>query len=158
MHVSTIDSASKTGDVAATRSAQDPTGTIDGAQTPELIPNDVAYALFFNFVAGRATKEERSSLTSYLRQHHLDAINPDALISVGNDFQRASNSVSQVGGVTADVLRQRTVVINDAVSSLTARIGSDGADRLRRHVTEYLKTKVKIIPGPTMPAADHGMK
>src|SRR6266550_5251571 len=75
---------------SATAEPQDPKGTIDGAKTPDLIPDEVAYSLFFNFVAARVTKDEKNSLRSYMRQHNLDAISVDALIGAGNDVQRAS--------------------------------------------------------------------
>lgn len=61
--------------------SQDPPGTIDGAFTPELIPDDVAYSLFFNFVAGRGTEKQKNSLKSYMQQVQLGDIDVEALIS-----------------------------------------------------------------------------
>src|SRR6266478_5535709 len=72
---------------------QDPLGTINGAVTPELIPDDVAYSLFFNFVAGRGTEKEKNSLKSYMRQVQLGDIDVEALISISQEYQQALNTI-----------------------------------------------------------------
>jgi hypothetical protein len=145
---------------ATAQPPQDPIGTIDGATTPDLIPDEVAYSLFFNFVAGRVTRDERNSLRSYMRLHNLDVISVDALIGAGNDFQSASKTIDELAGsLTPQVLKQRkAALIKERIASLPDRLGTPGADDVRRHVREYLKTKVKIIPGPVMPSASHEMK
>ena len=39
------------------QTSKDPPGTIDGSFTPQLIPDVVAYELFFNFFSNRAPNE-----------------------------------------------------------------------------------------------------
>src|SRR5262245_50822263 len=46
---------------------QDPTGTIDGATQPDMIPDRVAYSLLFRFLSGRNTEDEKNRARAYLR-------------------------------------------------------------------------------------------
>src|SRR5215216_5276565 len=46
---------------------QDPTGTIDGATQPDMIPDRVAYSLLFRFLSGRNTEDEKNRARAYVR-------------------------------------------------------------------------------------------
>jgi len=149
---------------------QDPPGTIDGAVTPDLIPDDVAYALFFKFLAGRRTVEQKSSLRSFVKQRPLLAdIDVEALMRVADEFQEAYKAIENDEKSLAAasdhrspkldaqfaLLKQRKLsLVNERVGALPNIIGTDGAERLRRHVIEYVKRKVKIAPPPSMPPMD----
>lgn len=150
---------------------QDPTGTIDGAATPNLIPDEVAYSLFFNFLAGRTTEKEKNTLKSYMQQAQLADVNLEALLSTAQEYQRDLNAIDEQRsallndnhqGVTGienrlNELNQRKLdLVNEKLASLPNRLGKAGAENVRRHVMEYIKRKVKIIPGPVAPMSFHG--
>jgi hypothetical protein len=160
----------KESDVATKALAQDPPGTIDGAVSPQLIPDDVAYSLFFNFVAGRQTEKERNRLKSYLQQVQLAEIDTEALISISQEYQRAVDDIDTKQSALsrtnhlqnkdleiqlAELQQRRLALVDEKVKSLPARLGDRAAENVRRHVMEYIKRKVKIIPGPTMQPTQH---
>ena len=149
---------------------QDLPGTIDGSVSPHLIPDDVAYSLFFNFVAGRGTEKEKDSLKSYLQQVQLGDIDLEALISVSQEYQNALNnidtqqsalaranhqSMSNIETQLKEFKQRKLALVNEGVESLPDRLGRAGAENVRRHVMDYIKRKVKIIPGPVMPPTAH---
>lgn len=65
-----------------TPSRVDPPGTIDGATTPEKIPDHVAYLALFRMVSNRRTASEQNAIRSYLKY------------TVGLDNQRTGQSCS----------------------------------------------------------------
>lgn len=155
--------------LTATKATQDPPGTIDGAVTPELIPDDVAYSLFFNFVAGRGTEKAKNSLKSYMTQVQLGNIDLEALMSTSDEYQRALNaidsqstldrtshkSIHDIETQLNELKQRKLALVNEKVKSLPDRLGPSGAENVRRHVMKYIKRKVKIIPGPVMPPTAH---
>ena len=60
---------------------QDAPGTIDGAANPQAIPDATAYALLFNFFAGR-DESERGKLKAYCKQTMLADVELDGLLTV----------------------------------------------------------------------------
>lgn len=52
---------------ATTPLPQDPTGTIDGATQPDMVPDRVAYSLLFRFLSGRNTEDEKNRARAYVR-------------------------------------------------------------------------------------------
>lgn len=149
---------------------QDPPGTINGAVTPELIPDDVAYALFFNFLAGRRTLDQKNSLRSFITQRPLLAdIDVEALMRVADEFQEAYKAIenderafaaasdhrrSDIDAQFALLKQRKLSLVNEKVGALPNIIGTDRAEKVRRHVMEYVKRKVKIAPPPPMPPMD----
>ncbi|MGI9065328.1 MAG: hypothetical protein ACR2HX_02845 [Pyrinomonadaceae bacterium] len=85
-HLMSTTSATEGFTAHARASSQDPPGTIDGAVTPELIPDDVAYSLFFNFVGGRETEKAKNALKSYMQQVQLGDVDLEALISTSQEY------------------------------------------------------------------------
>lgn len=162
--------ASKGLPVPAETVLQDPAGTIDGSVSPHLIPDDVAYSLFFNFVAGRGTEREKNSLKSYMQQTQLGDVDLEVLISVSQEYQNALNNIDTQQSSLAranhqnlrdietqlnDLQQRRVGLIKNKVKSLPNRLGETGAANVRHHVMEYIKRKVKIVPGPVMPEMAH---
>ena len=140
---------------------QDPPGTIDGAITPELIPDDIAYSLFFKFVAGRRTDDEKNRLRFYLQQRDLDGIDVEALIRTADELQEADRALDNdqialtvpprdrspaMEARVAGLKERKRALVNEEVALLPNRVGQNGAERVRRHVIEYMKRKIKIIP------------
>ena len=149
---------------------EDRPGTINGAERPDLIPDDVAYALFFNFLAGRRDQGEKNSLKSYIRQQPLLAdIDPEALMRIADEFQVAYKAIedeerelaagshnrsSTVAAMFALLKNRKLALVNQKAGALPNFIGTDGAEKVRRHVMEHVKRKVKIAPPPPMPRMD----
>jgi len=155
---------------AAPGPTEDAPGTIDGAVTPDLIPDDVAYALFFNFLAGRETKAQKNSLKSFFKQRpQLAGIDAEVLMMVADEFQEAYKAIEKEEAALAATSHNRSSTLDDRFALLKQRklslvdekvgalpniIGMDDAEKVRRHVREYVKRKVKIAPPPPMPAMD----
>jgi hypothetical protein len=156
--------------VAARATLQDPIGTIDGSVTPEQIPDEVAYSLFFNFIAGRGTEKAKSSLRAYMQQVQLADIDLENLTLISDEYQNAVRSLdteqsalveshhhnmAEIEAELNSLQLQRQLLVSAKVALLTSRLGATGAEKVRRHVMEYIKRKVKIIPGPGTPQMAH---
>src|SRR5260370_28142991 len=69
-------------------------GTIDGAVTPELIPDDVAYSLFLNFLAAHQSPDQKNSMKAYFKYHpQLNGIDVDTLMRVAEEFQAVNKAI-----------------------------------------------------------------
>ena len=138
-----------------------PTGTINVAVTPQLIPEDVAYSLFFRFVANHRSGEQRNRLRSYIRQGILSDIDVDALIVVADDFRQAAaiidndqralssgslQSTFAIESQFAKLRELRVALVNEKVRQLRTSIGDNDTEKIRRYVMEYVRRRVKIIP------------
>lgn len=149
---------------------QDPPGTIDGSLTPELIPDTVAYSLFFNFFLNRE-KNERGKLQAYISQTPLQGLSVDALIAaaayykervapIDAQVQAISDNHPQLTGRNSSTITdqlallrsQREVVTMEVVESLSSRLGSEGAKAIRKHIDQRIKPNIKIVPGPSLTA------
>jgi len=147
---------------------QDPIGTIDGAITPESIPDDVAYALFFQFFSNRNTSE-KGRLQAYCTQTALATVKLDALLAAAEHYQsqvapidfeaRAIRENVPGSSRTIEDLTnlqvRRHAVIMEAIASLPEFLGVEGAAAVRRHIDERIKLRVKVVPGPMMPTMEH---
>jgi hypothetical protein len=149
---------------------EDPPGTINGAETPELIPDHVAYSLLFDLVANRQTEEEVNHIRSYMEQVGLDAADSDALMAAAQDYyDRVSLLDTQAAEINfrahpehlplsaeeQDELEllenQQQTVVNDVMASLTNSLSAAGAAQMRQHIDERVKRKTKIFPNEVIP-------
>jgi ABC-type amino acid transport substrate-binding protein len=155
----------------AESSVSDSPDTIDGAKHPELIPDDVAYALFFRFLSDRQTKEEKKSMRAYFNQSVLDGVDVDSLLAVGEEFKqkaavidaqaqafRERNPMQPNEQATALFREQYKTITLQLAASLPVRIGAVGAQQVRLHINERVKHHMKIVPGPVMPDGAHEMQ
>jgi hypothetical protein len=142
-------------------------GTIDGAVHPELIPDDVAYSLFLNFLAGHQSPEQKNSMKAYFKYHpQLNGIDIDALMRVAEEFRAGNNALddderalanagsqrSSAADARMALIKQRRLsLVNETIAALPNRIGKDSAERVKSHVMDYVKRRVKIGPPPPMP-------
>jgi hypothetical protein len=149
----------------------DPPGTIDGAKSPELIPDDVAYGLFFRFLSDRQSVNEKKSMDAYFKKSVLNGVNVDALLALGDEFKRRVALVDAQAQAYRDqhparsneeamlgFREQYKAITADLTASLPNRIGADWAEKVRQHINEHVKLHVKIVPGPMMPADGHIMR
>lgn len=151
--------------------SNDPPGTIDGAKNPEMIPDDVAYSLFFRFLSDRQTEKERSSMRSYFKQSALNGLDVDALLAVGEEFKKRVAVVDKQAKAFRDqnpmhpneqamsgFREQYKAITMELTASLPVRIGTGGAEKVRQHIMGRVKSRVKIVPGPTMPDGAHNVQ
>jgi acetylornithine deacetylase/succinyl-diaminopimelate desuccinylase-like protein len=151
--------------------SDDPPGTIDGAKNPELIPDDVAYSLFFRFLSDRQSEEEKNSMRAYVKQSALNGVNVDALLAVGNEFKKKvavvdaqakalrDQNPNQPDERAANAFRKQYKAITmELTASLPARLGAKGAEKVWEHIVGRVKGRVKIIPGPVMPSGAHSIE
>lgn len=128
----------------------DPPGTVNGAKNPELVPDNVAYSLFFGFLAGRQGSEsEKNSMRDYFKQTALDGVDVDALLAAADEFQQRMDAAPDYA--------RRQSILAEIIASLPKRIGVNGMVKLRRHINERVKHNAKIVPGPPMPGGGHDM-
>lgn len=81
----------------------EPPGVIDSAKNPEKIPDVVAYALFFDLIAGRQTEAEQNRIRSYLRQIGLGNEDSNALIAAAEEYRVRDGAL----GEQADAIKSR---------------------------------------------------
>ena len=145
-------------------------GFIDGAVTPELIPDQVAYGLVFRLLADRHTDEEQRRARSYLRMvfgcgdcgnrgHSASENHINAFLAVVQEFEqrvgvldRRAQEIWQVNP-SPEVLvelnalqQQKEAIVAELIASLPVRLGPNGATRLHQHITDRVKRKTKIGP------------
>lgn len=137
-------------------SVTDSPGTIDGAKNPELIPDHVAYSLLFRFLAGRRTETEKNFGRSYIS--HMRLGNAERLFAVADEYQRRVGALDQQAkeirktyGLNAKAqLRalqaQKVATVTEICDSLASQLGPKAAEKVRAHVNERIKRKVKIFP------------
>jgi hypothetical protein len=167
----------------ATNSA-DPPGTINGAVTPQLIPDRVAYILLLRLIADRPDSE-RGVTRDYIRhvglgrQDCLDcpetAISDDdidALLITAKEFQRRvevldaqaqrikdenwPNPSAETMARLAKLERQHDAISDEIIASLPRRLSAGGLIRLRQHVAQRMKRNIKIYAGAVTPPGQGG--
>ena len=144
---------------------EDPPGTINGAETPELIPDHVAYSLLFDLIANRQTEDEVNRVRSYVSQIGLDEADGNTLMAAAQDYydqvsvldaQAAEinyryhpdhHPVSEEEGNELQQLEnQQEAIVNNVVASLMSNLSTGGAAQVRYHIDERVKRKTKIFP------------
>jgi hypothetical protein len=146
----------------------DPPGTIDGAKSPELIPDEVAYRLVLVALAEReeATESEKARFRAKISPARLDEQDTDAVFHILAAFQKqldaldaqarpiqARNPFPYPGSVDYQKLLelslQRQGVFAEAMSAVPARLSVDGAAKLQAHV-QNAKQGMKYLPEKPM--------
>jgi hypothetical protein len=143
---------------------------VDGALNPELISDYRAYSLLFRFISKNREGRERNAIRAYIRQIFRDGSCPDcsvdlaavekqidSLIATGEEFSASAQPLdvrikelhdqrlSDGPDTEADQIRREKELICDAaIGSLTNRVGPTAADRVRLHI-EGMKRKMKIV-------------
>jgi acetylornithine deacetylase/succinyl-diaminopimelate desuccinylase-like protein len=136
------------------------TGVIDGAVHPDLIPDRVAYSLMFRLIANRQTTEEKSHIRAYIRHIGLADADVDGLIAAAEEFQqrvsqldgeakqiKASNRGSvgvQLKAHLDQLQRQKEAIADHSVVRLPLRLSSDAIRKLKQHVAEHVKQRVRV--------------
>jgi hypothetical protein len=158
-------------------------GTIEGAKTPELIPDHAAYSILFRFISNRETDVEKKRIRSYIRQiifrcqncgkpnkgnqqPESDNGDTEALIAIAEQYYQRVKILDQ----QADEIRgtglsnldkhaisqlttlgtQKEKLALEVAASLPNHLSAAGVENVRRHINEYVKRRIKIVPQPTM--------
>jgi hypothetical protein len=133
-----------------------------------LIPDIVAYELFFNFFSNRAPNE-RGKLQAYCNQTALAGVDLDSIFAVVNYYQqqvapinakaqaiRDSNrgltmeAAMLVNAQLAPIAAEKVVVVQDVIAKIPNFVGTGGALAIRQHIDGRMKPHTKIVPGPSM--------
>jgi len=144
--------------------ATDPPGTIDGAKSPELIPDDVAYRLVLLAVAERedATDAQKARYRAKVASAGLNEDDTEAFRVILAAFQKQLDALNaQANEILArDPLpyagtpdyqrlvvlsKQREPVFAQAMSALPARLTADGLAKLQSYV-QKVKRGMKYLP------------
>jgi acetylornithine deacetylase/succinyl-diaminopimelate desuccinylase-like protein len=156
----------------AAATTANPASTIDGAVNPEQIPDHVAYSLFFRFIAGRHTIEEKNRIRAYIRQMGLEASDVEALIAAAEEFQQQVGALDDQAAEIKDrhfyedadgnyypngttpskeervqlkqLQKQKEAVVIKLASSLRQRLSADGMVKVRQHINDHFKRRVKM--------------
>ena len=144
---------------------QDPAGTIDGSQTPELISREVAFQMIFraftapaNATSQQATIDEERMAAIGLSGNDavaFKAILSDLLTKIqGLDVEaqviHAANTTVRSGSHAWNQLGKlndrRQSMIRDSLNSVAGRLTGEGVQKVEAFITQA-KQKIKIYPG-----------
>lgn len=141
-----------------------PSGTIDGSQNPEQIPDRTAYRLFFRAVSepSNASPEQRERQCAKLTGANLSASDLSQLVDILGEFYDCRELLeqnyrlafsrterSQVTGVSTRFIAERDILTNETRDKIASRLTPEGAARLDRLVQRE-KVHMILAPVPTM--------
>ncbi len=136
-----------------------PSGAIDGSANPELIPDIVAYRLFFSVVDEGPQSVSGSSANLSAKQKaklspiQLNDTDQQTICETLSAFK--GNLVNAVAGKSgASSSPSLDDVTQNALNALKSKMSSDGFQRLKGHVQEQ-KKYMKIVPFPQMSEHNH---
>ncbi len=131
--------------------------TIDGSQTPEMIPDAEAYQMMFLTLSDGKASLSRGARLNYLAPSGLSEAEMEIVLDASNQFAIYADSVGQkykslieqrkAGSISQDELSARIRWVYDAaksqlkemISSLEAELGSSASTKL----LALVRTKVK---------------
>jgi hypothetical protein len=102
-----------------------------------LIPDRVAYSLFFRLIANRKTADEKSHIRAYIRQMGFGESDIDGLIAAADEFQqrvgqldaqakqiKSSNSgpSAQLTAFLTQLQRQKEAIVDHICGAVTASL------------------------------------
>jgi hypothetical protein len=149
------------------------TGTISGADNPQLIPDHSAYIVLFRLIANRQTEEEKRRIRAYIRQAGLgkqscekypstgigDA-DIDGLIAAAEEFQRRvgvldlqakeirNNNRNSPSTETVSRLKQlqeqKEKITDEIIASLGKYMSPEGVKQLQVHINSHVKAHMKF--------------
>jgi hypothetical protein len=137
---------------------------IDGAKTPELISDDIAYAHFLSVVAiksvpspveagrrktilatvGLADQDSNALITSLtgVREQLADVDNQR------KQLPRNGVATSQSLALSAAIRAQQETIMREARFRVNANLSSDGLQKLHEHVQRRVKPRIKVYGDP----------
>lgn len=132
--------------------------TIDGALNPSEVPDIVAYSLLFRLLSGRKTKEEIRNAIAYIKYKNLG--DPQQLLAVAEEYRERIDDLQRRATTVISGKEQiqpsnfdpgKFAIISEIINSLPRRLAKDnGFNKLRKHINEGVKPKVKIYTGDAL--------
>jgi len=144
-------------------------GGIDGAVTPELIPDTIAYRMFFQLMAesAQATPHERDRQRANLAPARLSDADLEQVFTILADFRiklmdlmqqfYAARTAALESHLTFDgnpFSQQRDALTQSTLASLEARLTAPGMKRLKAYVQSE-KKNMTVFPMPDMPGGSN---
>ena len=134
---------------------------VDGAKTPEQIPDDVAYRHFISVTAIRAgaPAEHVAHREAFLSRVQFPADDRTAYITALQNVREQLTLLEQQElalGRTADaprsaiaeLKRQRTEVLDGAATLVKSSLSTAGQMRFKKHIDEHVKRQTRIYGEP----------
>jgi hypothetical protein len=147
----------------------DPPGTIDGKKNPELIPDEVAYKMFFLAVAEpeNPTPEQLRRARAKIAAAGLGEQDTEAFLTLLGQFHKVNADIKAQNAVihernpfphqissdwkeAVELDKRRRQNVADTIAALPARLTPEGLAKLQAHLQE-VKRGIKRIPWPDMP-------
>jgi hypothetical protein len=143
---------------------QDPPGTINGAVSPELIADQVAYSLILRGIAEQegATEEQTARARAKIQSAEVNTRDAATIFELAAQFEkqvvaldeealaihRKNASISENGPEWQQLMQlnaERNQLINDTIALLNARLSPEGLQKLGAYV-QAAKRRMKVYP------------
>ncbi len=126
---------------------------IDGAVTPQNIPDETAWLMLFTTIADGPNAPTYNVRTGFLAAGNFDkAAVADIMAAANEAMARIHAMESQImasalsgDAKTQALLSQRDAIIRDVVAGLMQRASIANATKIRAHITDHVKPGVRIV-------------
>lgn len=138
------------------QTGQDPPGTIDGAKTPDLIPEDAAWRIFIVSVAEpeHPTPHQLNRMMVKLNRVRLNSSDMGVLMRLLANFHKQFTAIraetSAQGSRVSESRKLPERLFSTTRTELLTQLSIEGANLLQQHVLS-LRAKIKAVPFPAMP-------
>jgi hypothetical protein len=139
----------------------DPPGTIDGKRNPELIPDNIAYELFYRTMCSNPAGWDLETRKASLKNTNFSEAQVAIIIQHANLFaegmayieQKAAQireqyelGSAQANTQLAEIQKQRIQLVEATTSAIIKSLPSEGAKNLQEYVGQIVKSKIKMLP------------
>lgn len=131
--------------------------SVDGAKTPELVPDDVAYRHFIMAAAApdNPTSEEASRRAGYVARLGLSADDRGRALSALRSVRDNLDALKREQALLTDnspesraarmvIKNKKDAILKDAVTRLRSSVSAEGSNRVHTFVLEHVKRHVRI--------------
>jgi hypothetical protein len=129
-------------------------GVINGALTPEKIPDEVAWLMLLTSIADGPSSAPYAVRASMLRPLGLSTAEADLVVGAANE------AMARIGAMEVEVKRlsltdekatqtliaRREAIVRDVAASLQLRLQSDSGVKLKSHLDGNVKRCIQILP------------
>lgn len=142
---------------AAFERAARATTVIDGAENPEMIPDDVAYRHFIRATASSATSMDVERRTVFLREAGLSPSDTQAYsLALGNvanelksvEERRKAAGTAQSSASLANFKQLEDQAIVAARTRVEGALSAEGRAKLATHLRQNIKRRIKMFSSP----------
>lgn len=149
----------------------DPPGTVNGAENPTKIPDEVAYSLAFRLIEKHRFDNKDKRLQGYFKLIGLDDSDKKSLLLAADEFQervgRLDKQAAEIKNKTwprpdssvmaqlTELENQKKAIVIAITSRMLSRMSTNGSLRLQQHVNNHVKSKIKMFPPTPLPSLDH---